>query len=75
MEKRIEKNYKNGRKETKIQQKKISPRFAHLIEVFFIATNEITTLLKTLVVQNLHWTHSNSGTRVKLGREERGVCL
>ena len=35
-------------------KKEISPRFAHLIEVFSIAKNEIKTLLKTLVVQNLH---------------------
>ena len=39
-------------KQTKIQTK-FSPRFAHFIEVFFIAKNKIKTLLKTLVVQNL----------------------
>ena len=40
--------------ENKQKFKKIfSPRFAHLIPAFSIATSEIKTLLKTLVVQNL----------------------
>jgi len=74
LKKGIWKNFKNGRKQTKIQQK-ISLPFAHSIEVFFITTNAIKTLLITLVVQNLHWTLSDSRTMVKLGGEERGMCL